>query len=127
MSAFEAVMRSRSSAFLEVRDVLLGTGLCALLAAGACTLAVHINVKPFVPFAFLGVLLVIALRFGTLAGMMGTISAAVIFVLFLFEPLYRLSIHDAEAKANLGWMLAGGFALSTLFGRVSRYDASQKH
>jgi len=65
---------------------------------------------------FLAAVMVTIFRFGSLAGILGTIFSAIIFATFLFEPLGRLAVHDAVQKDNLMWMVLLGLALS-IFGR----------
>jgi K+-sensing histidine kinase KdpD len=108
---------------------VLGMGLCAAAAASLCFLFRNSSAKSTVPLLFIGLLFAVAVRFGALAGILGTISSAAIFALFLFEPLHRLAINNAGQKENVGWMLVGGIVLSGLFGRQlsSRQDEGQNH
>ena len=96
---------------------LFGSVLCAGAAAGLCTFFRNSSIKSAVPFLFLAVVLAIAARFGTAAGVLGTISSAVVFALLLFEPLHALAISDPAEKNSVAWMLVGGIVLSGFFGR----------
>jgi hypothetical protein len=42
------------------------------------------------------------------------VVAAVIFSFFLFEPLHKVRVQSDAARANIGWMLLAGVALSYL-------------
>lgn len=96
-------------------DALIGSTLCALAAAGASLIAAGYQWRVFVPLIFTSVLLLIALLFGTRAGILGTLLAATVFAAFLFQPLGRLRVLDDAARANLGWMLLIGVSFSFLF------------
>jgi K+-sensing histidine kinase KdpD len=65
---------------------------------------------------FLAVIMVIVFRFGSLAGVLGTILSGMIFAAFLFEPLGRLAVQNNDQKNNLMWMVLLGLAIS-LFGQ----------
>jgi len=95
---------------------VLGTSLC-VLAASILTLVVRsVPDKGFVPLVFLCVILFIALRFGSAAGMLGTIGAAVIFAEFLFEPFLSIRVSDPVQKNRLIWMFVIGLIVSELAG-----------
>jgi len=68
-----------------------------------------------VPLLFTGVLLVVALLFGTRAGVIGTLLAALVFATHLFNPVGSIHIQSSAARSNLGWMLMVGIAFSFLF------------
>ena len=70
--------------------------------------------RAVVPLAFVAVILALALRYGAAVGFFGSVAAALIFSLFLFEPLHKFDIQSAAARANIGWMLLAGIALSYL-------------
>ena len=74
------------------------------------------SLKAVVPLIFLLVILLTTMKFGSSAGILGTLSAAFIFAFFLFEPLLRLGIRDSIQRSNLIWMVVGGVALSELLG-----------
>lgn len=71
--------------------------------------------RTLVPLAFTIVLLLIAVLFGSRAGILGTVLAATIFAAFLFQPLGNLSVMDSSARSNLAWMLLIGVSFSFLF------------
>jgi K+-sensing histidine kinase KdpD len=96
---------------------LVGGALCAATAFVAALIFNRSSSKALVPLIFLFVILLAAMRFGSAAGILGTMTAAVIFALFMFEPFLRLGINDSVQKSNLIWMVVGGLALSDLFGR----------
>src|SRR5439155_25848050 len=94
----------------------LGTAVCA---AAACSLALAFDTSSFktlLALLFLGFILLTATVFGNVAGMLGTILAAVIFAAFLFEPTFSLGVKDSAQRSNLIWMVVGGLAISELLG-----------
>jgi K+-sensing histidine kinase KdpD len=95
---------------------LLGSILCGSLALIVSLMGHDKPGKSILPIWFLAVVMVIVFRFGSMAGVLGTILSGIIFAIYLFEPFHRLAVHDAIAKNNLMWMLLAGLALS-IFGR----------
>lgn len=100
---------------LEFVDSLIGALLCAVAAAGVTALAAGHRWTVSVPLAFTAILLLIASIFGTRAGILGTVMAALIFAAFLFSPLGSLHVGDPHAKSNLAWMLLMGVSFAFLF------------
>ena len=98
---------TRSASFSGAAFGVLAAGAASLVAAG------H-SWEVWVPLAFSVVLLVIALSFGTRAGVLATLLAASIFAVFLFQPTGSLRVAESTARANLGWMLLAGLASSLL-------------
>jgi K+-sensing histidine kinase KdpD len=94
----------------------LGTTLCGLIAITTCLLGQNKPGKSALPIWFLAAIMVIVFLFGSLAGILGTILSAILFALYLFEPLGHLAVHDSVQKNNLMWMTVVGLALS-IFGR----------
>jgi K+-sensing histidine kinase KdpD len=87
------------------------------VAATILTLVVRtVPSKGFVPLVFLCVILFIALRFGSAAGILGTVGAAVIFAEFLFDPFLSIRVGDPVQKNYLIWMFIIGIAASELAG-----------
>jgi len=97
-------------------DPIYGMGLCTAAASALCLFLEKSSVKPSVPIYFLVVVVLVAFRFGALAGMLGTMMAAAIFALFLFEPLRSLAVHNVDARNNLICLLLFGVAVSELCG-----------
>src|ERR1051326_5243636 len=76
---------------------LIGALLSGLGAGAASMVAVGYHWRGCVPLAFTAVLLLIALLFGSRAGIIGTVLAATIFAAFLFQPLGNLGVSDNSA------------------------------
>jgi K+-sensing histidine kinase KdpD len=96
-------------------DAAIGATVCGLAAIGASAVAAGHSWQNLVPLVFVLVLLVIAGIFGSRAGILGTVVAALIFAAFLFTPTRSVSIASESARSNLGWMLLIGIAFSFLF------------
>ena len=98
----------------------MGTGVtfCAATAAAltALMLVSKSSIRTFLPLMFLLVILLVSLRFGSVAGMLGTVASAIIFAEFLFVPRFSLVVRDSAGRSNLIWMLIVGVVLSELFG-----------
>lgn len=97
----------RTASFSGAAFGVLGAGAVSLVSAGHPW-------EAWVPLAFSVVLLVIALVFGTRAGVLATLLAASIFAVFLFQPTGSLRVAESTARANLGWMLLAGLTFSLL-------------
>jgi len=96
-------------------DSLIGALLCAVAAAGVSAVAAGHKWVVTVPLVFTAILLLISSIYGTRAGVIGTVLAAIIFAYFLFNPTGSLSIGNQTARTNLGWMLLLGISFSFLF------------
>ena len=94
----------------------LGAASCTIAAASLIPLFRTSSFRTFIPLVFLGIILLVAVRFGNVAGILGTVVAALIFAGFLFEPRLSLGVYDSAAKSNLIWMLIGGLCISELAG-----------
>ena len=71
--------------------------------------------KAFLPIVFLAVVILIALRFGSLAGIVGSCAATGIFAVLLFPPIGSMEIENVHQRSNLGWFLVAGISTSFLF------------
>lgn len=99
----------------QLVDAGIGAVLSGLAAIGTTAVSSGHAWQNLVPLLFIVVLLLVAGIFGARAGIVGTILAAVIFASFLFSPVGSLSVANASARSNLGWMLLIGIAFSFLF------------
>ncbi|HZQ17535.1 MAG TPA: DUF4118 domain-containing protein [Terriglobales bacterium] len=98
--------------------------LSSLIAAACCTLAAlcvlplfwaH-SLHPLAPLFFLLVIAYIAMRFGDMAGIVGTMGAAFVFAFFLFEPS-GLAVSSPIERNRLISMIIVGLLVSELLGR----------
>lgn len=94
----------------------LGTALC-VAAAGVLSLAFRGSpMKGLLPLLFVAIIFLVATRFGSAPGILGTIGAAVVFAEFLFEPRFSLRVSDSIQRNNLVWMMIIGISGSELLG-----------
>jgi K+-sensing histidine kinase KdpD len=100
--------------FLTRSASFSGAAIGVLAAGGASLLAAGHPWHVWVPLVFSVVLLVIALSFGTRAGVWATLLSALVFAVLLFSPIGSFRVIESTARANLGWMLLAGLAFSLL-------------
>ena len=100
---------------MQIIDVAIGGSICLIAAIVASAVATGHPWKSFVPLVFSVVLLLNARLFGTRAGLLGTVLAALVFAGFLFSPVGSIQVANDSARANLGWMLLIGIGFSFLF------------
>jgi K+-sensing histidine kinase KdpD len=100
---------------LPLMDAALGGLVCALAALALSAAANGHSWKNMAPLIFTVVLLIIAGLFGSRAGIIGTVVAAMIFASFLFNPMGNIQVTDEAARGNLGWMMLIGIGFSFLF------------
>ncbi len=72
--------------------------------------------KIFVPIAFLAIILLVSIRCGVSAGVLGSAVSVLIFALFLFPPLGSPAVANKSARSNLAWLVLGGLTISYLLG-----------
>jgi len=109
-------MRRDGSHRLQILDGLIGVLLCGSVASLMALMFHRSGNVSLVPLWVLVVLLAVALRFGFLAGALGSLLAAAIFAELLFQPYGSLSIESLPARSNLAWMVLGGLVFSYLLG-----------
>jgi K+-sensing histidine kinase KdpD len=96
-----------------------GTGLCVSAAAMAAIAFRGSGLAGVLPLFFLVVVIVVAELFGSGAGILGTLAAALIFAELLFAPLLSIRVGDAAERNALIWMVLGGIIGSELLGKDS--------
>ena len=93
----------------------MGVILCTA-ASGCFSLLFHeSSFKRYLPLLFIVIILLVAIRFGTWAGVAGTLLSSVVFAMFLFAPQSSLIVSDLTARSNLVWMVVVGLILSYFF------------
>ena len=95
----------------------LGAASCTAVAGCLIPIFAGNAHRAVVPLLFLLVILYIALRFGHVAGLIGTVCAALVFEIFLFEPTLSLAIENPAARNHLISMVIFGICASELLGR----------
>ena len=98
---------------LSLLNTAVGTLVCTLCAALIAASPLS-HGKAMVPILFIAVPVFLASRFGTLAGVLGTLFSAAIFSYYIYPPA-GYHIQNAAAKGNLTWLLLAGISLSFLF------------
>jgi K+-sensing histidine kinase KdpD len=99
---------------LKFMRPLIGVLICSLAAALSAALFGSHPAAKWLPIVFLAVVFLVAVRFGTLVGIVGSLTAAMIFAYVLFPPVRSLAVADQAARSNIGWMLLGGTVISFL-------------
>jgi K+-sensing histidine kinase KdpD len=106
----------------------IGAGCCTVAAIGVTPVVSETPFTSFVPLLFLVIIIYVASRFGNFAGMIGTITAALVFSIFLFEPRFSLLINDTASRNHLIWMVIIGVVISDLLGAYAATDKNtRKH
>lgn len=95
----------------------LGAASCTAVAGCLIPVFSRTSLSTVAPLLFLLVILYVALRFGHVAGMVGTICAALVFEIFLFKPTLSLAINNSVARNHLISMVILGVCASELLGR----------
>ena len=104
---------------------LVGVLLSVAAACGAAALFAGKDVRVFLPLCFIAVLFILAMRYGLMVGIFGSLAAALIFFAhMLFDPIGSWRISSHVARQNLAWMVLGGVVLSYLFAPSSAADKS---
>jgi Domain of unknown function (DUF4118) len=115
--AAESLLKSSTHNALRSWGICsLGTICSTVAAAGLIPVFYSSSIKSFLPLAFLVIVVLVALRFGRAAGVLGTLAAAFLFADFLFEPP-GLGVSDPGARNHLLWMLILGVVVSDLLAR----------
>jgi K+-sensing histidine kinase KdpD len=94
---------------------LVGVLLSAVAALSLAYLFAGRELKFVLPLWFIGVLFLLALRYGMAVGIVGSLISAVIFANVLFHPIGSWHIDNDVARQNLAWMILAAVALSYLF------------
>jgi K+-sensing histidine kinase KdpD len=87
-----------------------GILVCVILAVIASLLLPQ---KTAVPLLFIGVVFAVACMFGSVAGMLGALAAALVFAYFS-PPAGSLRMANISARSNLEWLLLVGIPASYL-------------
>jgi K+-sensing histidine kinase KdpD len=69
--------------------------------------------RALVPLVCLVLIVLVAIRYGARAGILGSVLATVVFCVSLF-PMGNLRVDDPAERANVVWMFLGGISLSYL-------------
>lgn len=84
------------------------------IAAGVLSLLFRSSTsRALVPLVCLVLIVLIAIRYGARAGILGSVLATLVFCVSLF-PVGALRVDDPAERANVVWMFLGGISLSYL-------------
>jgi K+-sensing histidine kinase KdpD len=89
-------------------NALIGALLCAIVAAVLVFVTRGSSLRASVPLMFIAVIILVALRFGMLASVLGSLLATLLFSYFLFTPVGSFRVQKGQARTNLIWMLLIG-------------------
>lgn len=99
-------------------QTLFGLVLCGSAAVALTFLFRQFHARASLPFVFVIVIALASHFWGRAAGMVGTLSGAIIFATMLYAPLGSWVVRDVVAKGNLGWMTLLGIMVSYFLGRA---------
>jgi K+-sensing histidine kinase KdpD len=109
------------------------TVLCAALAALLSLPLQHsdLELRAKLPLVFLIVVILVARKMGEAAAILGTIAAALVFAMLLFQPLGSLGVTTKAARMSLAWFLLGGMVCAHLLsppsGKTRRRSSDFSH
>ena len=95
-------------------NLALGTLLSAVLAALVTLLFNRSTWRAALPLAFVFVLVLLSKQFGVSVSLTGSLSAAIVFSMFLFPPIGSTQVENDHARMNLAWMILSAVAVSYL-------------
>lgn len=113
--------------FHQPINLAMGTLLSAVLAALLAFLFHRSTLRGFLPIAFIVVLVLLSRQFGFGVSLAGSLSAAIIFSLFLFQPVGSAHVESDTARMNIAWMILGAVAVSYLLYPSNPMDDSRRH
>ena len=112
--------------FHQPINLAAGTLLSAALAALLTFLFQRSTLRGFLPITFILVLVLLSRQFGFGVSLAGSLTAAIIFALFLFPPLGSTHVTSATARMNIAWMVLGAVAVSYLLYPANPMDDSRR-
>jgi K+-sensing histidine kinase KdpD len=105
----------REKAFFALRVAAAGlfcAGVAALISLGFQDHEIEFRAK--LPFLLLIPVVLVARKVGEAAAILGTIAAALVFAMLLFQPLNNVAVANKPARASLAWFLLGGMVCAHL-------------
>ncbi len=102
-----------TGAHIQAVRPVAGIVLCVAVAAVLAALFGRHPASAMLPLLFIAVVFAIAMWFGTLVGITGSVLAALIFTYFLL-PAGRFAVANQAARNNIAWMLLAGIVISFL-------------
>src|SRR5581483_8149562 len=93
---------------------LLASLACGIAAAVLSVIFKSSASRALIPLVCLVLIVLVAVRYGARAGIVGSVLATLVFCMSLFPPLGTLRVDDPAERANVVWMFLGGISLSYL-------------
>jgi K+-sensing histidine kinase KdpD len=112
-------MRSRRLQRLRWVNSAIGFVLCGCAASLLAILFENSRLQILAPILFTCVAVAVAMRFGRMVGILGTLFGAAVFAIWLYPPLGSLRVSSGDARGSLNALLLGGLVLSYLLGGAS--------
>jgi K+-sensing histidine kinase KdpD len=101
-------------------NTAIGVLVCGWSAVALSVVFSRTGHRTLLPILFLAVIILVAMRCGVTAGILGSILAAIIFAYFVYRPIGSVFVENKSARMNLAWLLLGGLAFSYLLGPGGR-------
>jgi K+-sensing histidine kinase KdpD len=109
-------MDLRRAKRLRLVNSAIGFVLCGFAASLLAILFWNSHHRLAAPILFTFVVVAVAIRFGRVVGILGTLFGAALFALWLFPPFGSLHVSSQQAHSSLKDLLLGGVVLSYLLG-----------
>lgn len=88
--------------------------LCAVAAWSVSQFGWQHGHRLVLPFLFLGLVLLLGMRYGRIVGILGSILSALVFAHALYEPRGSFFVADQGARSALAWAILLGVCTSYL-------------
>ncbi len=109
-------MQSRHIRRFRMVNSAIGFVLCGFAASLLAILFWNSQYQVLAPILFTVVVVAVAVRFGRMVGILGTLFGAALFALWLYPPFGSLGVSGQQARGSLNALLLGGLVLSYLLG-----------
>jgi len=96
----------------------IGFVLCGFAASLLAILFWNSQYQVVAPVLFTVVVVAVAVHFGRMVGILGTLFGAALFALWLYPPFGSLGVSGQQARSSLNALLLGGLVLSYLLGEA---------
>jgi K+-sensing histidine kinase KdpD len=101
---------------LRLVNSAIGFVLCGFAASLLVILFWNSQYQILAPILFTFVVVAVAVRFGRVVGILGTLFGAALFAIWLYPPFGSLRVSSQQARGSLHALLLGGLVLSYLLG-----------
>jgi len=101
---------------LRLVNSAIGFVLCGFAASLLAILFWNSRYQIVAPILFTVVVVAVAMRFGRVVGILGTLFGAALFAIWLYPPFGSLRVSSQHARGSLHALLLGGLVLSYLLG-----------